>query len=78
MVKGTENLAMYSMICGRTNFVLTFSILKLLGREIALQQWTEYSKRIHWAACCLAFFGSFRLGEILSPSKKNYTFETLR
>jgi hypothetical protein len=41
-----------------------------LGHEIASSDWDPASKLVFWAACCTAFFGSFRLGEILPKSEK--------
>jgi hypothetical protein len=51
--------------------------LKLLGNKIAVADWSTDSKRIFWTASCLAFFGSFRLGEILSPNDSIFSRETL-
>ncbi len=55
---------------------MTFPLLKILGHEIANSGWTEESKTVLWAACCVAFFGSFQLGEIL-PDEKNSSHENL-
>jgi hypothetical protein len=77
MIKGTERLALYSTICKKTRLVLSYPLLKLLGNEIAVSDWSNDSKRIFWTASCLAFFGSFRLGEILSPNNLIFSRETL-
>jgi hypothetical protein len=77
MLKGAERLLLYSTICKRTRLVLTYPLLRLLGNEIAVSDWSDDSKRTFWTTCCLAFFGSFRLGEILSPSESNFSRETL-
>jgi hypothetical protein len=42
-----------------------------LGHEIAESNWANESKIVVWAACCIAFFGSFRLGEILPDKNSN-------
>jgi hypothetical protein len=76
MIKGAKNLNLYSNIFKPAKFVMTFPLLKILGHEIASSGWSEESKTVTWAACCIAFFGSFRLGEIL-PNEKNGLQETL-
>ncbi len=78
MIKGAENLSLYTDICKRTRLVMTFPLLKLLGHEIAKSDWSVDSKRVFWTACCVAFFGSFRLGEILSNHVSNPSHEVLR
>jgi hypothetical protein len=76
MIKGAKNLNLYSSIFKPAKFVMTFPLLKILGHEIANSEWTKDSKTVVWAACCVAFFGSFRLGEIL-PDEKNSPQENL-
>ena len=78
MIKGSEKLSLYTSICKRTRLVLTFPLLKLLGHEISKSNWSIDSKRVFWSACSLAFFGSFRLGEILSPKESECCQETLK
>ena len=46
-------------------------LLKILGHKIAKTDWPENSKQVLWCACTTAFFGSFRLGEILPKSEYN-------
>ena len=50
---------------------MTLPLLKILGHQIAASDWSEDSKQVLWTAMTVAFFGSFRFGEILcsSPSK---------
>ena len=50
---------------------MTLELLKILGHEIAKTDWPENSKQVLWCACTTAFFGSFRLGEILPKSEYN-------
>ncbi len=76
MIKGAANLWLYSDT-RKTKFVMTFPLLKILGHEIAMQNWLDNSKRVLWPARCLAFFGSFRLGEILSQRDSSFGPETL-
>jgi hypothetical protein len=64
---------MYTKIVKDTRKVMTLPLLKILGHLIASSDWLENSKKVFWAACVTAFFGSFRFGELLadSPTKFN-------
>jgi hypothetical protein len=77
MIKGAGNLALYSNITKRIRLIMTLPLLKILGHEIAASSWSQDSKRIFWTACCLAFFGSFRMGEILMSSDKCFSADHL-
>jgi hypothetical protein len=77
MIKGAENLSLYSNITKNAKLVMTLPLLKILGHEIACSSWSTDSKRVFWAACCVAFFGSFRMGEILSKNDFIFCSETL-
>jgi len=70
MLKGAKNMSLYTKKYKSKKFVMTFPLMKLLGHEIASSNWDPASKLVFWAACCTAFFGSFRLGEILPKSDK--------
>jgi hypothetical protein len=69
MLKGAENLSFYKNITSESRKVMTLPLLKLLGHEISRTSWSEDSKQVFWTACVTAFFGSFRFGELLSPSE---------
>jgi hypothetical protein len=73
MLKGAENLALYANISKRSRLIMTLPLLKILGHEIAKISWSMDSKRVFWSACCLAFFGSFRMCEILMSSEKHFS-----
>jgi hypothetical protein len=77
MIKGAGNLALYSNITKRIRLIMTLPLLKILGHEIAASAWSQDSKRIFWTACCLAFFGSFRMGEILMSSENCFSADHL-
>ena len=62
---------MYSTEAKHTRKVMTMALLKVLGHEIAKTDWPTNSKQVVWCACTTAFFGSFRLGEILPASEHN-------
>jgi hypothetical protein len=71
MLKGAKNISLYANITKKSKFVMSLPLLKIIGHEIALSNWTNDSKLVFWSACCVAFFGSFRLGEILPKSDNN-------
>ena len=56
-----------------TRKVMSLPLLKMLGNEIAKTMWDENSKQVVWSALTLAFFGSFRMGEILSPQENSFS-----
>ncbi len=70
MLKSATYVSLYSSISKKAKFVMSFPLLKLIGHEIALNNWSLDSNSVFWSACCMAFFGSFRLGEILPKSDR--------
>ena len=78
MLKGAKNLSLYNDICKPAKFVMSYHLLMILGHEIAKSNWETDSKNVFWTACCVAFFGSFRLGEILSTHEEGGKVETLK
>ena len=74
-VRGGKNQVYLFLPPSPTRKVMTLEILKIVGHEIAIADWCSDSKRVFWAACCLLFFGSFRVGEIFSVSKKKFSTE---
>jgi hypothetical protein len=77
MIKGAKNLASYSASTKETKAVMTLSCLKILGHEISKADWTTFTKSVYWAACTVAFFDSFRMGELLCPTESSYSSDTL-
>ena len=75
-VRGGKNMEYLSSPPSPTRKVMTLEILRIIGHEIAISDWSSDSKRVFWAACCTLFFGSFRVGEILSNSGKNFSPKT--
>ena len=51
---------------------MTLPLLKILGHEISKKSWSADTKLVVWAAMCVAFFGSFRMGELLSKSSGSF------
>ena len=65
MLRGRENMEIYSEETKASRKVMTLALLRVLGHELSISGWSENSKQVVWGAFTLAFFGSFRLGEIL-------------
>ena len=75
VLRGKENLEIYSGEAKATRKVMTLSLLKITGHEISKTNWTENSKQTVWAAFTLAFFGCFRMGEILPQNENSFSPE---
>ncbi len=53
-------------------------LIRIMGHEIAKSDWSDHSKSVVWCAAFVAFFGSFRFGELVSKSENVYSeHETL-
>ena len=78
ILRGAENLDLYTTVKKNHRAAMSLPILKILGHEIANSTWPVSVKQVIWTTCCIAFFGSLRLGEILSPAVRNFDpFTTL-
>jgi hypothetical protein len=56
-----------------TRRVVTFPLLLILGHKIAETDWDKLTKQTYWSLCTTAFFGSFRLGELLAPRETTFS-----
>ena len=72
LLKGSENLEIYSSKQKTNRNVMTLPLLKILGHEIANKNWSSFEKQLIWTVSCLPFFGSFRIGELLCNNDKCY------
>ena len=72
MLKGMENLEFYSNLCKGTRKVMTLPLLKIVGHQISKANWSKDTKQVIWSTLVVAFFGSFRLGEILYEDEKTF------
>ena len=72
MVRGGENLELYRNDVKATRKAMSLELLKLIGHEISKTEWPAQSKQVVWAVCTTAFFGSFRLGELLSKKEESF------
>jgi hypothetical protein len=78
VVQGAQNIQFYSVKIDESRKVMTLQLLRLIGHEIAKSDWSVNSKQVIFTAAVVAFFGSFRLGEILSKKEWVYNeHETL-
>ncbi len=41
-------------------------------RQYIHTNWCKYNKIVMWTCCLVAFFGSFRLGELLSKKTRQF------
>ena len=72
LCKGVKTIQMLNCHDKQSRKVITLELLRLIGHEIATAKWKIDSKRVFWTACCMMFFGSFRISEILSTSEKGF------
>jgi hypothetical protein len=72
MLKGADNLSLYNVWNLSQRKAMTLALLKIIGHQIANSEWSKNSKMVVWTACVVAFFGSFRFGEILPTSESSY------
>jgi len=76
LLRGSNNLSNTLHSPQHTRKVFTIYILRLLGHAISTQSWEEQSKKVFWTCSCVAFFGSFRIGELLASKEKGYDLST--
>lgn len=69
---GIQNIENYAALGKSTRKVMTVPLLRLLGHSISKTNWDDLSKQLIWTACTVAFFGSFRMGELLCSSEKGF------
>ena len=69
LLRGGKNNEFLNSRPKNTRKVMTIELLRIIGHEISKSDWSVDSKRVFWAACCLLFFGSFRVGELLANSE---------
>ena len=76
MLRGSNNLATSIHTPSHTRKVFTLSLLKLVGHAISQQDWEAESKLVFWSCLCVAFFGSFRIGELLAAKEEGFDYVT--
>ena len=76
MIRGAENLSVYAQKTKPSRNIMSLPLLKILGNEICNTEWQLDSKQCIWAACLTAFFGTCRMGELLSKNVATYDAKT--
>ena len=72
-IRGAENLSIYKGSgSSRGRLAMSLPLLKILGNEIARSNWSKFNKQVFWSTCMVAFFGSCRLGELLSENENSF------
>jgi hypothetical protein len=78
LLRGRENLDRYESKSKNSRKVMTLSLLRVIGNQIAKTEWSNDSKLTVWGACTTAFLGALRFGEILPQKSNDYCeMETL-
>jgi hypothetical protein len=78
LIRGAENLHFYSKEKKEQKKVMSIPLLRILGHELAKNNWSEHSKVVVWSTYSVAFMGSFRLGELLAKTETEFNpLETL-
>jgi hypothetical protein len=72
MLKGAKNIELYTDITKQTRKAMTYPLLKVLSHQIAITSWPVIDKQILWTLFTVAFFGSFRFGEIVSRAVHDF------
>ena len=69
--KGGRNATMAAS--QKTRRAITVHMLKLLGNAIARSNvWSNYEKSLRWAAVLVAWWGAFRIGELLPKTRSKF------
>ena len=77
-LRGARNISLPSPSHQKRRAV-TLPILLLLRKKITLSVWSNFLKTAFWALFSLAFFGSCRMGELVSISRTEFdSLSTLR
>jgi hypothetical protein len=72
LLKGKENAKVYEFAKFNKRKPVTFEILQLIGHQTMSSDWSEYTKTMIWALTLTAFWGSFRMGELLTSSQTHF------
>ena len=77
ILKGIKNLKAGRTLKGNKGTIpVTVRFLRDLRRVIKNSNWGELKKRSFWTCCLLAFFGSFRLSELLGDCEHEFDAQT--
>lgn len=76
-LRGAENLQFYKTIIPKCKKAFTLPLLKILSHNLANSAYSKFDKQVLWTAFSIAFFGSFRFGELLPENNNFIEVETL-
>ncbi len=72
LLKGYENARFYHNKKSKTCKAITFHLLQELKNKTRSSFSNKLISKTFWCICSLAFFGCFRLGEILTKNKNSF------
>jgi hypothetical protein len=73
LMRGIEHSSTNFLDHPNTRRVVTLPLLITLGNRIAATSWPALDKQVIWAAATTGFFGTIRMGEILSSEEKSFS-----
>ena len=76
LLKGLKNARNRTKKPGSSRKAITFQILKTIKRKIKHSIESKLLAKTLWCACNIAFFGCFRLGEILPKNPHSFDLES--
>jgi hypothetical protein len=56
----------------RGRLPVTLNVMKLIKATVREAPWDKQEKLLIWSVCCLAFSGSFRIGELLANEERKF------
>jgi len=72
MLRGADNLILAAGIQPHNNRrAMTLPLLRHFGHRLNTSGWHPTTKQCFWTAGLIAFFGTVRMGELLSPTEKH-------
>jgi len=69
---GTNLMVMNGLVRSSRRRVVTVALLRIIGSRLSRSGWSGSSRQTVWAACLLAFFGTFRMGELLASRRRSF------
>jgi hypothetical protein len=75
-LKGAKNLDLYDNVDFKGKATISLSLLRNIGYQIYKDDMTKLDKQVFWSALTLAFWGSLRMGELLSNKTTEINVET--
>jgi hypothetical protein len=73
-LRGVKNVPRSAKLTKKRK-AISYPMLKLLGNVIGNSDWSSYEKTMTWTAYLLSFFGSLRIGELISDEETVFDTE---